>query len=142
MTDCLLDGSITKDIYAQKHDELQNRRMEINQLLEKNTAGDGQFKIALSTLLSLSSRIGPLFDGSKPDEKRRLIGFVFSNLEMEGSKLRFSLRKPFDLFVDLSPYGIRTRVASVKEMRIARQRTPMNKLIHCFKTIQVPCYSP
>ena len=88
-------------MYAQKHDELQNRRMEINQLLEKNMAGDGQFKIALSTLLSLSSRIGPLFDGSKPDEKRRLIGFVFSNLELEGSTLRYTLRKPFDLFVDL-----------------------------------------
>lgn len=102
LTDCLLDGSITKDIYAQKHDELQNRRIEINQLLEKNTAGDGQFKIALSTLLSLSSRIGQLFDSSTPAEKRRLIGFVFSNLEMEGSKLRFSLRKPFDLFADLS----------------------------------------
>ncbi len=102
LTDCLLDGSITKDIYAQKHDELQNRRIEINQLLEKNISADGQFKIALSTLLSLSSRIGPLFDGSTPDEKRRLIGFVFTNLELEGSKLRFSLRKPFDLFVDLS----------------------------------------
>lgn len=102
LTDCLLDGSITKDIYAQKHDELQNRRLEINQLLEKNISADGQFKIALSTLLSLSSRIGPLFGSSKPDEKRRLIGFVFSNLQMEGSKLRFSLRKPFDLFVDLS----------------------------------------
>ncbi len=102
LTDYLLDGSITKDIYAQKHDELQNRRIEINQLLEKNISADGQFKIALSTLLSLSSRIGPLFDSSKPDEKRRLIGFVFSNLQLEGSKLRFSLRKPFDLFVDLS----------------------------------------
>ena len=102
LTDCLLDGSITKDIYAQKHDELQNRRLEINQLLERNIDADGQFKIALSTLLSLSSRIGALFDGSKPEEKRHLIGFVFSNLMLEGSSLRYSLRKPFDLFADLS----------------------------------------
>lgn len=115
LTDCLLDGSITKDIYAQKHDELQNRRLEINQLLEKNISADGQFKIALSTLLSLSSQIGPLFDSSKPEEKRRLIGFVFSNLQMEGSKLRFSLRKPFDLFVDL---------ADCKEWRPLRDLNP------------------
>ncbi len=102
LTDCLLDWSITKDIYAQKHEELQDRRMEINHLLEKHTAGDGEYKIALSTLLSLSSQIGTLFEGSTNAEKRRLIGFVFSNLELEGSKLRFSLRKPFDLFVDLA----------------------------------------
>lgn len=43
-----------------------------------------------------------MLDGSTNAEKRRLIGFVFTNLELEGSKLRFSLRKPFDLFVDLA----------------------------------------
>jgi hypothetical protein len=44
LTDCLLDGSITKDIYTHKYDELQNHRMEINYLLEKHTASDGEYK--------------------------------------------------------------------------------------------------
>lgn len=81
--------------------QLQNRRMEINALMERHTDADGEFKIALSTLLSLSSRIGDLFDRSKPEEKRRLIGFVFSNLQMDGKNLIYSMRKPFDLFVNL-----------------------------------------
>jgi site-specific DNA recombinase len=115
LTDCLLDGSITKDMYAQKHDELQNRRLEVNRLLEKNTDADGQFKIALSTLFSLSSRIGELFDSSKPEEKRHLIGFVFSNLSLEGSTLCYSLRKPFDLFTDLN---------ACKEWRAWRDSNP------------------
>lgn len=104
LTDCLLDQSITKDIYAQKHTELQNRRLEIGYELEKHTKADEQFKIALSTLLSLSSRIGSLFESSKTYEKRKLIGFVFSNLEMHGCELRFSLRKPFDLFMNMTEY--------------------------------------
>ncbi len=101
LTDLLIDKSITKDVYTQKHTLFQNRRMELNYELEQHMKGDGDYKIALSTLLSLSSRIYDLFESSKSDEKRRLIGFVFSNLEIYGEELRFSLRKPFDLFVNL-----------------------------------------
>lgn len=101
LTDLLIDGSITKDVYTEKHTQLQNSRMELNYELEGHTKADGQYKIALSTLLCLSSKIGTLFESSKPDEKRRLISFVFSNLEIHGQDLRFSLRKPFDMFVNL-----------------------------------------
>ena len=31
-----------------------------------------------------------------------MLGYVFSNLELEGQKLRFSLRTPFHLFADLA----------------------------------------
>ena len=34
--------------------------------------------------------------------RKTQIDFVFSNLELDGQKLRFTLRKPFDLFVKLS----------------------------------------
>lgn len=118
LTDLLLAKRITQDIYDRKLSQLQNRRMEINALMERHTDADGEFKIALSTLLSLSSRIGELFDRSKPEEKRRLIGFVFSNLQMDGKKLVYSMRKPFDLFVNLGtckewPYGLRTKLITI-----------------------------
>jgi len=41
-----------------------------------------------------------LFESSKIEQKRKLINYVFSNLELEGVTLRYSLRKPFDLMVD------------------------------------------
>jgi len=43
-----------------------------------------------------------LFESSKIEQKRKLINYVFSNLELEGVTLRYSLRKPFDLMVDCS----------------------------------------
>jgi hypothetical protein len=43
-----------------------------------------------------------LFDRSNNAEKRLLIGFVFSNLTLEGPTLGYCLRKPFDLLVDLA----------------------------------------
>jgi site-specific DNA recombinase len=42
-----------------------------------------------------------LFESSKTDERRGLLGFVFSNLQLEGATLRYSLRKPFEQFTKL-----------------------------------------
>ncbi len=71
-------------------------------MLERHHAGDEIFRIAVSTLVTLASRAADIFDRSTTEEKRQLIGYVFSNLELEGQKLRFSLKKPFDLFVNLT----------------------------------------
>ena len=57
--------------------------------------------MALSSLLSLASKTADLFESSNNAEKRSLIGFMFSNLALEGATLRYSLRTPFDMFVGL-----------------------------------------
>jgi hypothetical protein len=51
---------------------------------------------------TLASKAPDLFERSNNAEKRLLIGFVFSNLTLEGPTLGYSLRKPFDLLVDLA----------------------------------------
>ena len=50
----------------------------------------------------MASRAYGIFESSTTDEKRQLIGYVFSNLELEGEKLRYTLRTPFNLFTDLA----------------------------------------
>lgn len=113
LTDFLIDGSITQDIYAKKRDEMTSRQFEINDQLQQHHLGNRDFKIALSTLLLLVSKTPELFSRSNVDEKRQIIGFLFSNLELEGEKLHFSLKKPLELFVNMAglkdwrpPYGI------------------------------------
>jgi hypothetical protein len=58
--------------------------------------------VALSSLISLASHAYDIFASSTIDKKRQMLGYVFSNLELEGEKLRFSLRTPFHLFADLA----------------------------------------
>ena len=45
-----------------------------------------------------------IFDRSTTNEKRQLMGYLFSNLELEGSKLRYALKTPFNLFINLDGY--------------------------------------
>ncbi len=42
-----------------------------------------------------------LFESSKTTENRELINFVFSNLSLRGRKLEYTLRKSFDMLLNL-----------------------------------------
>lgn len=102
LLDEYLDKSITKDMYDRKHSQLIQRRQEIQELLERHHSGDEQFRIAVITMITLASKAAELFERSQIEEKRQLMGYVFSNLELKGSTLCYSLRKPFHLLVDLA----------------------------------------
>jgi hypothetical protein len=69
--------------------------------LQAHQAGDESFKITLSTVLSLATQAHQLFKSSKNEQKRKLTNFMFSNLKLNGSKVRYTLCSPFDLLTIL-----------------------------------------
>jgi site-specific DNA recombinase len=104
LLELLLDKSITKTMYDRKHSQLVNRRQEINNLLEQHHSGREKFKMSVATLVTLASKAPELFDRSNTEEKCQLMGYVFSNLELNGAKLQYSLKKLLDMFVSLGSY--------------------------------------
>lgn len=72
--------------------------------IEQHQEGEGDYQTTLESLISLASRVAELFEGSKIEQKRELIAFVFSNLRLRGNKLEYSMRSPFDLMVDRAGY--------------------------------------
>jgi hypothetical protein len=102
LTDLLLEGHVMQEVYDRKASEVLQRQQQIARELGHGHEADARFKTALSGLVKLAAKTKNLFESSKTEEKRQLIGIVFSNLQLEGSTLRYTLRKPFDLFVDLA----------------------------------------
>ena len=96
MADLLIDGSIDKTIYDAKQREIIFRKAEIDQRLQQIDAPQKDDPDALSKLVAMTARGAEIFRSSKTEEKRLMLGFVFSNLALEGTSLRYSLRKPFD----------------------------------------------
>jgi len=47
---------------------------------------DQNFKLTVNTVLSIASKAYELFKSSNIEQKRKLINYVFSNLELEGVK--------------------------------------------------------
>ena len=99
LTDLLLDDAISRTEHENKRLKLKLRQLEIAGQLDSFTMADDGFRDAVVDLLGLTAEAHQIFKGSSNEGKRRLINFVFSNLQLEGQKLRFFLRQPFDLFV-------------------------------------------
>lgn len=62
---------------------------------------DENFYTSISVLISLISRASELFESSDVEQKRKLLSFLFSNLQINGSKLEYAFKKPFDLIAKL-----------------------------------------
>ena len=90
---------ITQDEYDKKARELKERQTEITLRIEQHQNGEGDFRTTLESLISLASRAAELFERSKAEQKRQLLAFVFSNLQLRGK------RSPFDLMVNRAGYS-------------------------------------
>lgn len=113
LMDLLLDGALSKEEHDQKRQKFKARQIELaNQLNSYHMADDG-FRDAVADTLELGRKAHDLFLRSNNAGKRRLLGFVFSNLQLNGQKVQYSLRKPFDLYVKAGNIGEwRTRADS------------------------------
>ena len=80
---------------------LLNRQYELNDKLKRVIEADESYSITLIALLNICSRAPELFESSKVEQKRQLINFLLSSLQLRGKKLEYTLKKPFDVLVNL-----------------------------------------
>lgn len=97
-------GRITKNEYDIKARSLKECQLEINIMSKNHEGGDDSFKMAVEGLFSIASTAYEIFESSKIEEKRQLIGFVFSNLALKGVKLEYTPRNPFPLMAGKHSY--------------------------------------
>ncbi len=92
---------ITQDEYDKKAIELKQRQYELNNQLEIIIEADENYSMTLISLLNICSKPPELFRSSKVEQKRQLINFLLSNLQLRGKKLEYALKKLFDVLVNL-----------------------------------------
>lgn len=94
LLDLLIASSITKEVYDKKSSSMQKRQVEVENEMQTLTRADHIFSETLSSLLDIASRAYELFESSDPDEKRKIINFIFPNLEIRNKKVEKTMRKP------------------------------------------------
>ncbi len=105
LTDLFLDGDITKAEHEEKREQLIQKREDIAREIASHDNADDKFSQQLISLVELASGALETFKGSTTTEKRKLLNFVFANLELNGCKLDYTLRPPFDMFIKCSEIG-------------------------------------
>ena len=93
-------SSITTDELDKKLSELKQEQANIRLELANHEQADNSFYIGLNLLLELVKDAAKLFKKAKTEQKRKLLNFLYWNLQLEQGKLVFSLRKPFDVFLE------------------------------------------
>ena len=93
---------ITTDEYDILIKEWDQESEKLETDIIEHTRAHKEFTVAIITLLDVASRANELFEFSKPEQKRQLVNFIFSNLKLEGKKLIFNLKMPFDQMALLS----------------------------------------
>ncbi|MFK7839325.1 MAG: recombinase family protein [Bdellovibrionales bacterium] len=96
LTNLLIDRTITKDVYDRKIEYLHAKRLETDSLLSEYKNCDEEYEIALNALMRIAHSSLSLFKSSKMVIQRGLLLLVFSNLQLEGCKLRSAWREPFN----------------------------------------------
>jgi len=91
-----LEGRITADKYDQLIKEFAEEQEGILSKIAKLDQASKSFYLTANTILSLAQRAEEIFMSSEPDEKRRLLNFLFLNLKLDGKILKYSLKAPFE----------------------------------------------
>ena len=99
---CLEHERITKDEYDKKLQKYKDNQYRLNLEAEEHTKADHDYKITVSRVFSISRRASSIFTRSEPHEKRMLLNFLLQNPTVDGKKLEFTLRKPFNLVHELA----------------------------------------
>jgi len=73
--------------------------------LEDHNNADDNFTENMINVLNLAANAHKTFNLSKIGKKRQLINLVLSTKKLNGHKLEFTLRSPFDAFVKIGKNG-------------------------------------
>jgi chromosome segregation ATPase len=102
LMDLLLDGMIEREEFEAKKSKIREDQSDLEQQIANARSGDDAFKDAMLTILSIASEAYDLFKGSSVELKREMVNRVFANLKLDGGKLRYTLREPFDKMLNLT----------------------------------------
>ena len=108
MYDDKLDGRITDEMYDTKLKEYKERQSAILTDMHIHSEADEEFYLTANMVLKLAQRALDIFKSSEVHEKRQLLNFLLQNCQLDGKKLSFSMRYPFDRILATSnqPIGL------------------------------------
>ena len=91
-----VDKEISKEIYDKKYREYDDKQSDIKIQMGDFQVADEEFYTTLNLIIRLAQRAEKLFESSEPHEKRAFANFLLQNCQLDGKKLIFTLKSPFD----------------------------------------------
>lgn len=95
---------IGKDIYDSVISESKEKQRQAETELTNHADADENYFVNAGRVLDVARRASEIFKSSEVNEKRAFLRFLFQNINADGEKLLFTMRKPFDTLVLISEH--------------------------------------
>ena len=93
-----VDGKITEEFWEEKHNEWTLEHAAIRQKLEAYEQASVNYMIEASKLVELLENLYSRYIQLNADEKGEVVKIILSNFFIDGLKVRYEYKKPFDIF--------------------------------------------
>ncbi len=101
LIDLMAEGVLHPNDYRTKREEYKNRQHELISLIGIYDDADNAFGETMEKLVKVAAGAHSSFTGSNIEEKRELLNFVFSNLQLKGATLCYKYEFPFNRFENM-----------------------------------------
>ena len=95
-----LRGKIDEEKFDSFHQMFTQEKEKIASQLSQLQEAEDNYYLTAKYVLELTDKAYDLFMGSELEERRQLLTLVLQNLKLDGKKVLWELRKPFDLIVE------------------------------------------
>ena len=80
--------------------DYKEKQAEILDQMQDHSDADEQFYLTANMTLNIAKRAKEIFISSEVEEKRQFLGFLLQNSVLNGKKLDFTIRSPFNLLLN------------------------------------------
>lgn len=93
-----LDRIISADMWKEKNNEWAMEHTRLNSLIEKHMKANKNYMEQANIIFELLENLYLKYIEQNDEEKRNLLKIVSSNFLLDGEKLSYEYKKPFDIF--------------------------------------------
>ena len=87
-------------MFNKKLKEYKEKQAEIREEMGRYDEADEKFYLTANIVLNMAKKAREIFDCSEINEKRQFLNFLLQNLTLDGKKLNFELKTPFDTVLE------------------------------------------
>ena len=87
-------------MFNKKLKEYKEKQAGLEAKMQSYTDADENYYLTANITLNLAKKAYEIFQSSEPEEKWQFLNFLLQNLKLEGKKLLFELKTPFDTVLE------------------------------------------
>ena len=100
MLDFYLEGKLTQEIYDMKKASIDKEIKGLEDTKEKYKTIDNDTKDKIVKIFTIAGNISYIFQHASPSRQNELLKMLLKDCQLNGKRLEYTLRKPFDKLIN------------------------------------------